>query len=291
MALFEWAERVQRYESDGWAGYESELTQFLNGGMNDDTFIEATSRIFVRGCHLPKCSELDVHMADERKANFYVILNDVFGVNDIKITPSPNAVLSETPRPTPQPTPQPQSYVDQACRDEPNGLVSLEGCREYLKCNEGKVESREACPEGQLFDSSIGVCNWGFTVYTCKAPTPRPTPQPYDNMFTGPTGQSPQIQPQPEPFDPTIQYPADSTPRPTWQQQPWSDNSTPKPTRQAWQPPSGESFDQNGSSEKSNEPTHSETLIPLPGSGARMRRSFCAVLCVAGLQLYAGIII
>ncbi|KAL7531797.1 hypothetical protein ACHAWF_003913, partial [Thalassiosira exigua] len=123
-ALFEWAERVQRYDNDGWA-YEAELFKFADSGMNDDTFINSVNRVFSRGCHEAGCdADLEVRMADERKANFYLILNEVFGLDGILIggttsqppIPPPAIPLPTTPRPTPRaaspffqtpPTPRP----------------------------------------------------------------------------------------------------------------------------------------------------------------------------------------
>mmetsp|Transcript_949 Transcript_949/g.2041 ORF Transcript_949/g.2041 Transcript_949/m.2041 type:complete len:1224 (-) Transcript_949:127-3798(-) len=76
VAMFEWAERVQRYRyssedessSSSW-NYEEKLVEFVNGGMNmfeyytkdvdtdrDNSFIHAVSSIVDRGCHnAPHC--------------------------------------------------------------------------------------------------------------------------------------------------------------------------------------------------------------------------------------------
>ncbi|KAL7541481.1 hypothetical protein ACHAXR_010960 [Thalassiosira sp. AJA248-18] len=112
-AFFEWAERVQRYNNDGWS-YEQELMDFFDGGMNDDSFIDSASRIFSRGCHSAGCSELEVRKADSRKSNFYVIINEVFGIDSIKLStkppsqrPTPAPTLRPTVLTTPRPTRQP----------------------------------------------------------------------------------------------------------------------------------------------------------------------------------------
>jgi hypothetical protein len=83
-AFFEWAERVQRYNNTGW-DYEDRLKEFISSGMNDDTFIDDVSKILYRGCHTDECSDLEVRFADERRANFYTIVNDVFAIGAIDI--------------------------------------------------------------------------------------------------------------------------------------------------------------------------------------------------------------
>jgi len=69
IAMFEWAERIQRYSTAEW-DYKKQLVQFINGGMNmfeyypdrintdrDHAFIHAVSSIVDRGCHVPSdCS-------------------------------------------------------------------------------------------------------------------------------------------------------------------------------------------------------------------------------------------
>ena len=102
-SMLEWADTVQRYNNDGWV-YEDELFKFVDGGMTNDRFIDDTNRILSRGCHINGCSDLEVRMADERKANFYTIINDVFAIDDIDMpTERP------TRRPTAMPLPTTQS--------------------------------------------------------------------------------------------------------------------------------------------------------------------------------------
>jgi len=96
---------VQRYKNADayteWA-YEVELIKFFDEGMSDDSFIDAVSRIFSHGCHIAGCSNLDVRMADKRKSNFFLIINDIFGIDVIKLPTKP-----PTRRPTPAPIPLP----------------------------------------------------------------------------------------------------------------------------------------------------------------------------------------
>eukprot|EP00585_Thalassiosira_rotula_P010893 CAMPEP_0196140386 /NCGR_PEP_ID=MMETSP0910-20130528/7307_1 /TAXON_ID=49265 /ORGANISM="Thalassiosira rotula, Strain GSO102" /LENGTH=661 /DNA_ID=CAMNT_0041401237 /DNA_START=34 /DNA_END=2019 /DNA_ORIENTATION=+ len=122
-ALFEWAERVQRYNTDGWS-YEDELFKFYDNGMTDDSFIDAVGRVFSRGCHAEGCSDLDVRAADKRKSNFFLIINNIFEVANIKTptrsptrmptVPTPRPVDPITLRPTPRPLTPPVQMLPQA---------------------------------------------------------------------------------------------------------------------------------------------------------------------------------
>ncbi|KAL7551849.1 hypothetical protein ACHAWF_015050 [Thalassiosira exigua] len=93
VAMFEWAERVQRYVSaDGAWSYEEELVKFVDGGMNMyeyygedmDTdrvhhFIHGVSAIVDRGCHsAPDCVQEfggPVHKLSQRRTAFTVALS------------------------------------------------------------------------------------------------------------------------------------------------------------------------------------------------------------------------
>ncbi|KAL7518476.1 hypothetical protein ACHAWX_003298 [Stephanocyclus meneghinianus] len=106
IAMFEWAERIQRYTGDQWL-YENQLKSFVDGGMKDDSFIDSVGRILSWGCHQEGCSDVEVRHADQRKANFYLILNDVFGLpSSLLSSPQPGPNLS------PEPTFQLESEVD-----------------------------------------------------------------------------------------------------------------------------------------------------------------------------------
>ncbi|KAL3797245.1 hypothetical protein HJC23_004537 [Cyclotella cryptica] len=102
ISMFEWAERIQRYTSDQWS-YENQLTTFVDRGMNDDSFIDSVGRILSLGCHQEGCSDFEVRHADQRKANFYLILNDVFSLKFL---------LQPTPQPGPTVTPGPSLQLD-----------------------------------------------------------------------------------------------------------------------------------------------------------------------------------
>jgi hypothetical protein len=97
VAMFEWAERVQTY-SNKWT-YTTELTNFVDGGMTDDSFIMSASRVLSNGCHEIGCSTIEVRMADQRKANFYLIINDIFHVKYLN-TEKPTQQPAQKPKPT-----------------------------------------------------------------------------------------------------------------------------------------------------------------------------------------------
>ncbi|KAL7547092.1 hypothetical protein ACHAWF_010409 [Thalassiosira exigua] len=109
-ALFEWAERVQRYEvlasfadSEAWS-FEDRLTRFVEGDLTDDGFITDVSRILSRGCHKPGCSGLEVRMLERRKAHFLTIIDEVFDVRALLNTASPTTKpVPQTPRPSSPP--------------------------------------------------------------------------------------------------------------------------------------------------------------------------------------------
>ena len=117
-AFFEWSERVQRYNNNGWA-YEDELIKFFDGGMVDDSFIESVSRIFARGCHAAGCSDLEVRMLDERKANFNMIVNDLFDIASIDLeTPTPTSRPTSLLTPSP-PTMKPTQQTPKPTQQQP----------------------------------------------------------------------------------------------------------------------------------------------------------------------------
>lgn len=87
-AFFEWVERIQDYRD--W-DYTYNLQQFVQQGMEDDSFIDTVISIFTRGCHSSDCSSLEITMGEERKKHFKAVL-DIFGL------PNPS-----TQRPTSSP--------------------------------------------------------------------------------------------------------------------------------------------------------------------------------------------
>lgn len=71
--MAEWVDQVQSYDKDGYS-YLNELKQFVNGGMNDDSFINSVSKILQHGCH---GDDTLCHSADgawERMDNFRTVL-------------------------------------------------------------------------------------------------------------------------------------------------------------------------------------------------------------------------
>jgi len=90
--FFEWVERIQMYPA--W-DYISNLRNYVDQGMRDDSFIDTVSSIFTRGCHSPDCSFLEVTMREKRKQNFKKVL-DIFGL--------PRPISPPTPGPTRKPS-------------------------------------------------------------------------------------------------------------------------------------------------------------------------------------------
>ena len=64
---------LQRYDRDGWS-YMNKLSDFVNGGMKDMSFIDAVSGIVNRGCHNPPCATGSVDGLQERRNNFQKVL-------------------------------------------------------------------------------------------------------------------------------------------------------------------------------------------------------------------------
>ena len=90
--MFEWIERIQSYPN--W-DYINNLKRFVDGGMVDEAFIDTVSSIFTRDCHFPNCSALEITKREQRKTNFYRVLQ-MFGL--------PQATPPPTMHPTPSPT-------------------------------------------------------------------------------------------------------------------------------------------------------------------------------------------
>lgn len=87
VAMFEWIDRVQTYydSKNGWE-YMSKIYDFVDGGMKDESFLEATNNILAKGCHLSECSSESAIKSDrylygyERKLNVLNILKLVFNL-------------------------------------------------------------------------------------------------------------------------------------------------------------------------------------------------------------------
>jgi hypothetical protein len=76
--MFYWIESVQGYNVDGW-DYTTELKAFVDGGMTDQSFIDAVSGIVNRGCHNPPCGTGPLDGGMERADNFKKVLLALFG--------------------------------------------------------------------------------------------------------------------------------------------------------------------------------------------------------------------
>ena len=106
--LFEWAERIQRYNVDGW-NYENELNKYIQEGMTNNDFITAVSRIVNRKCHIQGCSELEARMLDRRVRNFDMIVRDIFELPKLLATPNPTPIPTRIPTRSPSPMPNPMT--------------------------------------------------------------------------------------------------------------------------------------------------------------------------------------
>lgn len=206
--------------------------------MNDDSFIDSVGSILSRGCHADGCSDLDVRMSDDRKANFNIIINNVFGIDGIKL-PTNRPTLG----PIPDPTPQPLDQISITPKPTPQPFNPL--------------------PIPQPFNPSP----------TPPFATPRPTPQPVDSIFSPPNPLPPAPPPPPRPTDrPTFRL----APLPTKYPTPYWIPQTPRPTYATPMPigmevkPIDQPFngDTNGQKEKPNRPINADKIIPLEGNGA-----------------------
>jgi hypothetical protein len=90
--FFYWMESVQSYNQGGWY-YLDELHKFVDGGMIDNSFIDAVSGIVNHGCHNPPCATGPVDGATIRRDNFAKVLNAFAEGNEN----SPSSVDTEAP--------------------------------------------------------------------------------------------------------------------------------------------------------------------------------------------------
>jgi hypothetical protein len=205
-AFFEWSERVQRYNDTGW-DYTDKLYDFFDGGMVDDTFIDEVGSILVRGCIPDECSDLEVRFVDERKSNFYTIINDIFGIGAIsrqtrKPTFEPTLFVSSSPEaPTVSPSKSPVADITKPPNTEPPTpipeskcvgqtarYIPINGCKDYLECLDGTLINQYTCPDNQIFDSELGKCNWKKAVIRCPDSAMSVTTE---SSAPSPSGQSP----------------------------------------------------------------------------------------------------
>jgi hypothetical protein len=102
--------RVQSYNQNGW-GYIPELINFVDGGMVDDSFIEAISGILMRGCHDDSCGEIEPSY--ERTKNFKMILEEVFRIGELSVD------AGRTFTPTQKPTRRTRMPVEKTPSSKP----------------------------------------------------------------------------------------------------------------------------------------------------------------------------
>lgn len=109
VGLFEWVDRIQSYDRDGW-NYLNELKAFADGGYTDFDFVDRVSSIINLGCHSPPCTGIsptarEAHNLRERNEVFQRFLNQLRVVYNFPAPPPP------TPLPTPFPTEEPSIAV------------------------------------------------------------------------------------------------------------------------------------------------------------------------------------
>lgn len=115
IGYLEWSDRVQNYEHEAekliedWT-YLDQLIKYVDGGMEDDDFINEVINIVTRNCHHDSCEgrwnyedEENNAFEETRRDNFHTIISEIF---NLPITYSPTASPSTSPYPTPV-TPEP----------------------------------------------------------------------------------------------------------------------------------------------------------------------------------------
>lgn len=173
--------------------------QFVDdGAKEEDPFIDTVIRIFHGDCHRDGCSNRPIRFADERRKNFYNIINNVLQlgplIESMNSTPSPTGEphvstpvptvditappTGSTPRPTEFPYIGPVNPTEQAatlstiCEGMPRGIVTLNGCMSYVECFDDVASEIKKCSEGSIFDVSINECNWEDEVANCYDNSP-----------------------------------------------------------------------------------------------------------------------
>lgn len=110
IGMLEWSDRVQSYSNadTGW-NYIDELINFVNTGMNNDSFINGAINILTRKCHDDSCwdswqlnEDYDLRAA-ARRNNFRKILLEVFNL-PMTYQPTVSPIRSPTYSPTLSPT-------------------------------------------------------------------------------------------------------------------------------------------------------------------------------------------
>lgn len=74
VGMLYWINKIQAYNADGW-NYLEKLHEFVDGGMQDFTFVDDVSRIITRGCHDTSCgapvSSLERRGSFERIVSYF----------------------------------------------------------------------------------------------------------------------------------------------------------------------------------------------------------------------------
>lgn len=102
VGFFEWTDRIQTYDVNGW-NYIEQLQAFTDGGYKDFSFVDAVSGILNIGCHDPPCKgfgdkAVDPHNKRDRNDTFQRFLNQLQVARNFRPPPVP------TPVPSPFPT-------------------------------------------------------------------------------------------------------------------------------------------------------------------------------------------
>jgi hypothetical protein len=72
VGMLYWIYKIQAFNLDGWS-YLEKLHQFVDGGMQDFTFVDDVSRIITRGCRDPNCGT--PVSSTERRSSFEKIMS------------------------------------------------------------------------------------------------------------------------------------------------------------------------------------------------------------------------
>ena len=86
VAMFEWVDRIQSYyhANTEW-DYVDELYKFVDGGMQNEAFIDSVNRIVAKGCHLVSCDDSSIQANSyrygfEKRQNMINIIRLVFAL-------------------------------------------------------------------------------------------------------------------------------------------------------------------------------------------------------------------
>ncbi|KAL3758302.1 hypothetical protein ACHAWU_004267 [Discostella pseudostelligera] len=147
VALFEWAERVQRYTSPNEWQFDEKLIEFVDNGMIDDTFIDSVSRILSRGCHEYGCSELEARMLERRRSNFYLIINDIFDMKALLNLPNayPSVYADSSP-----PPPSSESHTNTGDAGQPIYNTDLSPSSTLQSSSPINAQSPNSSPKNEL---------------------------------------------------------------------------------------------------------------------------------------------